>query len=206
MITVMPDGNLNTEKLWRQFSDHIRAFVRSKVSSESEAEDVLQDIFMRIHQGLDRLKDEERVQSWVFGIARRALADHYRNKSSRPTDKKADPEDSSESEDEARSINLADYDGTHDVHEEVLSWLVPMIDELPEMYRVPLKMADVEGKKQQEIADYLGLSLSGAKSRVQRARKKLGEVLAACCDIEFGEEGRAVAFRRLRDNECEDCD
>ncbi|MDR8392907.1 RNA polymerase sigma factor SigZ [Aliifodinibius sp. S!AR15-10] len=202
----MASDNLNTETIWRKFSDHIRSFIRSKVSSESEVEDVLQDIFMRIHQGLDQLNDENKVQSWIFGIARRALADHYRNQSTRPTDKDVDTEDRLELQNVDESINLADYEGPHDVHEEVLSWLVPMIDELPEKYRIPLKMADVEGKKQQEIADHLGLSLSGAKSRVQRGRKKLGEVLAACCDIKFGEEGRAVAFRRLRDDECESCD
>jgi RNA polymerase sigma-70 factor (ECF subfamily) len=68
-------------------------------------------------------------------------------------------------------------------------------------------MADVEGKTQQEVADYLGLSLSGAKSRVQLARQKLGEVLAACCEVEFGEEGRAVAYRKVKEDgeSCENC-
>lgn len=52
----------------------MRRFIRSKVSSDEEAEDILQDIFIRIHQGIDDLRYEDRVQSWVFGIARRALA------------------------------------------------------------------------------------------------------------------------------------
>ncbi len=201
----MNGNNINTKTLWKEFSDHVRAFIRSRVSSDAEAEDILQDIFMRIHQGLDQLNKKERVQSWVFGIARRALADYYRKKSRDRTDTEIDPENTRPVE-EADIANMAYYEGPHDVHEEVLSWLIPMIDELPEKYRVPLKMADVEGKKQQEIADHLGLSLSGAKSRVQRGREKLGEILAACCDVEFGEEGRAVSFTRLRDDECESCD
>lgn len=204
----MSQKKIDTETLWRQFSDQVRNFIRSRVSSDSEAEDVLQDIFMRIHKGIDDLHHEDRVQSWVFGIARRALVDHYRKKG-RDKEEPAGTEIKKKEENEDSVLDLNQFEGEHDVHEEVLSWLIPMIDELPEKYGKPLKMADVEGKTQQEVADYLGLSLSGAKSRVQRARQKLGDVLAACCEVEFGEMGRAVAYRKIKDENgeegCEDC-
>lgn len=193
---------INTENLWKEFSGHVRNFIRQRVSDENEAEDVLQDIFIRIHNGIGSLKNEERVESWVFGIARRALADYYRSKNR----KKATPaSDKMEEPADEANFNINEFEGEHSVHEEVLSWLIPMIDELPEKYRTPLKMADVDGKTQQEVADRLELSLSGAKSRVQRAREKLGKVLAACCEVEFGEEGKAVAYRKLEDEKCEDC-
>lgn len=193
----MSGNTLNTETLWQKFSDQVRRFIRSRVSNDDEAEDVLQDIFIRIHKGIDGIRHEDRLQSWVFGIARRALADFYRQKG-------RDKEEPAGNEiriggDEDPTLDLNEFKGEHDVHEEVLSWLIPMIDELPEKYGKPLKMADVEGKTQQEVADDLGLSLSGAKSRVQRARQKLGEVLAACCEVQFGEEGRAVAYHKKRD-------
>jgi RNA polymerase sigma-70 factor (ECF subfamily) len=195
---------ISTETLWRQFSEHVQAFVRTKVSGDDVAEDILQDIFMRIHKGIGNLRHEDRVQSWVFGIARRAIADHYRKKGR----DKENPAGGDIGDDEAVEdpvLNITDFEGSQDVHEEVLSWLIPMIDELPEKYSKPLKMADVEGKTQQEVADQLGLSLSGAKSRVQRARQKLGEVLAACCEVEFGTEGRAIAYRKLEEEKCDDC-
>lgn len=203
----MLENQLNTETLWRKFSDQVRRFIRPRVSNDSEAEDVLQDIFIRIHKGINDLRHEDRVQSWVFGIARRALVDHYR-KRGRDKEEPAGTDIKTE-EDEDPTLDLNEFEGEHDVHEEVLSWLIPMIDELPEKYGKPLKMADVEGKTQQDVADYLGLSLSGAKSRVQRARQKLGKVLAACCKVEFGSEGRAVAYRKIKDENgeegCEDC-
>lgn len=200
----MTDHALNTEMLWRKFSGKVRSFIRSKVSNNDEAEDVLQDIFIRIHKGIDDLRNENRVQSWVFGIARRALADHYRKKG-RDKEEPAGAEIKTGG-DEDPMLDLNDFEGEHGVHEEVLSWLIPMIDELPDKYGKPLKMADVEGKTQQEVADHLGLSLSGAKSRVQRARQKLGEVLAACCEVEFGDQGRAVAYRKIKEEEgCDDC-
>ena len=195
----MSDQTLNTELLWRKFSEQLRGFVRSKVSNDEIAEDVLQDIFMRIHKGIEDFRHEGRLHSWVFGIARRAIADHYR-KRGRNREQPAGTDVRNE-EGQKADFNLNQYDGEHDVHEEVLSWLVPMIDELPDKYGKPLRMADVEGKKQKEVADHLGLSLSGAKSRIQRARQKLGEVLAACCEVQFGQEGRAVAYRKKRDED-----
>ena len=75
-----------------------------------------------------------------------------------------------------------------------------MAGQLEEMYRRPLIMADFEGHTQPEVADELGLSLSGAKSRVQRARRKLGALLKECCEIEFSPEGRAQAFRRREES------
>ncbi len=201
----MSAQSLNTKALWQQFSDQVRGFIRSKVSTDEEAEDILQDIFIRIHKGVDDLRHEDRVQSWVFGIARRALADHYRQKG-RVKEEPAGAEIKTGGDEDA-ILDLNEFDGDHGVHEEVLSWLIPMIDELPKKYGKPLKMADVEGKPQQEVADYLGLSLSGAKSRIQRARQKLGQVLADCCEVEFGEEGRAVAYRKIKeeDESCDDC-
>lgn len=193
----MSDQPLNTITLWRQFSKQVHGYIRSKVDSDAVAEDVLQDIFIRIHKGIDRLEHEDRLQSWVFGIARRALADYYRKKGrsrEQPASGEVKPDCSRDP-----VLDLNEFEGSHGVHEEVLSWLVPMIDELPDKYGKPLKMADVKGKKQQEIADRLGLSLSGAKSRVQRARQKLGEILAACCEVEFGGEGRAVAYRKKKE-------
>ncbi|MGD8426297.1 MAG: RNA polymerase sigma factor SigZ [Balneolaceae bacterium] len=199
----MPEKPLNTERLWREFSDHVRAFVRTKISDDAESEDVIQEIFVRIHQGIGKLRKKDRIQSWVFAIARRTIADYYRAKG-------RDKELPLGSDVESRNVNepipnLNEFEGSHDVHEEVLSWLIPMIDELPEKYGHPLKMADVEGKTQQQVADHLGLSLSGAKSRVQRAREKLGEVLAACCKVEFGKEGRAIAYRKIEQDNCDDC-
>lgn len=199
----MADEQINTETLWQQFSEQVRNFIRSRVSNKQEAEDILQDIFIRIHKGIDRIKYEDRVQSWVFGIARRALADYYRKKGSDREQLSNDDVTGEGTEDSVLDLN--EFEGNHDVHEEVMSWLIPMIDELPDKYAIPLRMADVKGRKQQDIADDLGLSLSGVKSRVQRARQKLGEVLAACCEVEFGEEGRAVAYEKIKDETCEDC-
>jgi RNA polymerase sigma-70 factor, ECF subfamily len=78
-----------------------------------------------------------------------------------------------------------------------------MADEIEELYRSALIKADFEKISQRKLAHELGISESGLKSRVQRARKRLAEILQRCCEVEFSSEGRAVAFRRLRECHCD---
>lgn len=193
------DPSNDRDAPWRPFVEGLRRFIAGRVPS-AHAEDVLQDTLARLHEAASSLNDADRAEAWVFSIARRAIADFYRKEERRPVDTTVDDPDAFADADDPAPENLADYDGAHDVHEEVLSWLRPMAEELPEMYRRPLVMADFEGRTQQAVADTLGLSLSGAKSRVQRARAKLGDLIKQCCDVEFGPEGRARAFRRRESN------
>lgn len=111
--------------------------------SETDADDVLQDIFLRIHNGTLQVERAEQVPAWIYTVARRAVADVYRAHYRRPEDALI------EADELAGEVpadgHLASYRGGHDVHEEVLSWLRPVIDELAEPYRTALLLADVEG-------------------------------------------------------------
>lgn len=192
-LDAQPDA---VESLWRTFHEQVHAFVLRRVPSAIDADDVVQDIFLRIHQGINNLRADHQVQAWVFTIARRTIADFYRKHYRRLAETHSGLDDLPASEESPISGNRATFAGDHSVHEEVLSWLRPMIAQLPEKYRVPLYLADVEGYTQREVAERLGLSLSGAKSRVQRARVMLGNVLNTCCQVEFGPAGEAIEFRR----------
>ena len=189
------------QKIWRQFSEGVRRFVSKRVPS-SDIDDLVQDILVCANRSLAQLQENKRAEAWILAIARKAIADFYRKRERQlpnvseevpePVDKSALPLE-----------NLSHYPGEHDVHEEVLSWLRPMADEIAEPYRTALIKADFEKVSQRQLAHQLGLSESGLKSRVQRARKLLADVLQRCCEIEFGGEGRAVAFRRLRACRCD---
>mgnify|MGYP006288804601 CR=1 FL=1 len=183
------------EAPWRPFVEGLRRFIAGRVPS-ADAPDVLQDTLLRLHEATDSLRDADRAEAWVFSIARRAIADHYRQEERRPVDGTAGTADDMTEDPDPTTDNLADYDGAHDVHEEVLSWLRPMAEKLPAKYRRPLVMADFEGHTHQEVADDLELSRSGATSRIRRARARLREHLERCCAVEFGPDGRAVAFSR----------
>lgn len=73
--------------------------------------------------------------------------------------------------------------------QEIGQCLRPMLDCLPVKYREAMILSELEGFSQQAVADQLGLSLSGTKSRIQRGRTKLKEILLNCCNMEVGREG-----------------
>lgn len=181
------------EPAWTHFLGGLRAFVSKRVPAQ-DVDDVTQDALMRIHTGAPGLKDPARTQAWVYTVTRRAVADYYRrHRSIEVTDSLAlesvvDP-GSGDGE------RLGRLGGDHSPHEEVLSWLRPMAEQLPPSYREALLMADFEGRTQREVAEALGLSLPGAKSRVQRARRMLAADLDRCCSVELGPDGRVQDFR-----------
>ncbi len=77
-----------------------------------------------------------------------------------------------------------------------------MLDSLPSHYAEALRLAEIEGLTQAEVARRLGLSLPGAKSRIQRGRKMLAETLLTCCHFELDQRGGVMAFERREDCRC----
>lgn len=198
MSTTARDANGAIEG-WRPFIEGLHAFIARRVPTQ-EVEDVLQDVMVRLHRGASSLRDAARAESWVYGIARRAIADFYRARAA-SLERAELPETGEPAGFEAPRKGFGSFHGSHSVHEEVLSWLEPMARALPEGYREALVMADFEGRAQSEVARVLGLSLSGAKSRIQRARRMLREELHRCCEVHLGADGEVVDFRR-RDCDC----
>ena len=123
---------------------------------------------------------------WLYRIAANAIADHYRAR--RPWD--ASPDDVAASEAE------------HDYVAELATCLAPLISELPETYRAALVLSEIEGLPHRKVAERFKISLSGAKSRVQRGREKLRQRLLHCCDIEFGRSGISGYAPRDKNSEC----
>ena len=181
------DKQADTDQVWRRFRGDLFEFIRRRVRDDAVAEDVLQDAFERIHRGIDELSDERRVAAWVHAIVRNLITDHYRKE--RPT------EELDERAEEAREDNRD--------NRLIGTCLLSMIEELPETYGVPVRMVEVEGLSQVELAARLGLSPSGAKSRVQRGREMLRRALARCCRVEFDRRGNVVDYESKR--ECGSC-
>lgn len=77
---------------------------------------------------------------------------------------------------------------------EIISRLKPIIDHLPEKYKQAITMTEFGSLTRQEMAENLGLSLSGAKARVQRARAKLKGMLLTCCHFEFDRLGNIIEY------------
>jgi RNA polymerase sigma-70 factor, ECF subfamily len=174
-------ATLTTKELWKKFSDELRRFILKHVQDLDTAEDILQDVFVKIHVHIDSLQHEDRLESWVYQIVRHAITDHYRAR--KPSLNVDDiPLAIEEEEDE-------------DAIKELAPCVKAIISALPENDRDALMMTTFGGLNQKELAEKLSISPSGARSRVQRAREKLKELLLNCCHFEFDHLGNMIDYQ-----------
>jgi len=169
-----------TEAVWSQLSSDLRRFIRRRVQSDHVADDLLQETFLRIHCGINALRGADRLAAWVYQIARNVIHDHYRKTSSGNVSlAEADPVDDRD----GGSSHLAERAG---------EWLDELVQQLPEPYRDAVELSQIQGLTQREVAERLGLSISGAKSRVQRGRVMLKQILEQCCRFQFDQRGNLM--------------
>jgi len=160
-------------EIWEEHKTHLRGYVAKRVRERDAVDNILQDVFVKAHDNLHALKFRGSVASWLFRIASNAITDHYR----------------------AQKLwvelpaELIAPEPEHDPVRELAGCLKPLIAALPESYRSALILSEIEGLPQSEVAKRLGISHSGAKSRVQRGREKLRQRLLDCCVIETGRRG-----------------
>jgi len=174
---------LSTEDIWEEFSQRLKLFIVKRVGSEHDAEDILQDVFAKIHSNLPNLEGQEKITAWVHQITRNTIIDYYRLQG------RARMQTSEMSED------LPDEVPIDDAVEDIASCLSHMIDDLPERYRQAITLTEYDGLSQRGISEQLGMSLSGAKSRIQRARGKLKDMLLECCHFEFDRLGHIIDYQ-----------
>lgn len=163
-----------TSLIWTSFSGYLKNFISQKISSQPDVEDILQEVFVKIHLNINSLQNEKKLQSWVFSIARNVINDYHR-KNLLTTD--------------LQKIEIYTDEGA-DEFEKLKDCLRPFINKLPTKYKRALYLSDVKGMKQQEIAINLNLSLSGTKSRIQRAREMIKQNFISCCNFSTDNNGQ----------------
>lgn len=168
---------------WHELEERLRPFVARRVQRPADADDVLQDVLLRLYTGLPNLRDEQRLGPWVYQVARNAITDHRRRvarQSQQPCQDVEDAEqDVSEEEFSAESV-MAAYVGR-------------FVALLPSPYREALTLTELEGLAQKDAAEMLAVSLSCLKSRVQRGRALLREAFHASCMIALDARGRVLS-------------
>lgn len=160
---------------WQNHKAQLHHYIQKRVDDDAAVDDILQDVYIKASTNLHQLKAKDSLKSWLYRIAHNTIMDFYRGRSVY----EALPEQIAEEE-----LSMSEK-----TYQEMAEALRPLIENLPEKYRLPLQMAELQSMSQQEIAEQLDLSLSGAKSRIQRARVKLREQFMACCDIEVSRGG-----------------
>jgi RNA polymerase sigma-70 factor (ECF subfamily) len=184
-----------TEELWQLVHDGLRAFIAKRVNDHDHVDDILQDVFVRVHRQMDTVNDPRRIVSWIYQVTRNAIVDHYR-KSGRPREIPAGLISDIEVFDEvSKKQETARRDEGGEYRSELAGCIRPMIDRLPQDYRDAITLVEIDGLTQQAAAKHMGLSLSGMKSRVQRGRRQLKQMLENCCLIELDRRGGVADYQ-----------
>jgi RNA polymerase sigma-70 factor, ECF subfamily len=178
---------MNDEKIniaWNKFRSELLNFIKKKIQNEADAEDILQEVFIKMYVNFEQLEHLEKLRSWLYKITNNAIIDFVRKK-----------KDSTIPLEKVENLSMTPKELSN-MNDEMLVCLSSILSELPEKYRLPLEMHDLKGMKHKEIAETLDISLSGSKTRIQRAKEKLRKVLTDCCEFEFDAYGNILDYRR----------
>ncbi len=161
-------ARLDIDDAWRRFSDGLRAYLARRVRQPADADDLLQQVFLKVAASPPDDVPEERFGAWLRRVARNVLVDASRRARVRKTDALS-PDAAADEDHEAEWTGLT-------------RCLAPMVAALPAPYADAVRRSDLDGESQRALAVELGVSHSAIKSRVQRGRRMLRERIVACCD------------------------
>lgn len=182
---------VDINEIWVEFSVPLKRFISKRISNSQDVEDILQDVYIKIYTNADSLINNTKIHAWVYRITRNAIVDYYRKKGTIEFTELSDELESEKDED--LSLNG-----------EIAACIKKMIDSLPGKYKEAVLLTEFHNLTQKELSERIGLSLSGAKSRVQRGRKMLKEMLLGCCNLEFDQMGNIIDYKH-KSSKCKYC-
>ncbi|MDZ7754755.1 MAG: RNA polymerase sigma factor SigZ [Gammaproteobacteria bacterium] len=165
-------------RAWQQHERELRAWLRGRLADPHDADDLLQELFLKAMRQNRRFCAIDNARAWLFQVARNALADRLRLKKTQV---------------ELPANLVADSNRPEPV-ETLAACLPRVMAELSAEDRETLTLCDLEGLTQEAYARRKGLSLPGAKSRVQRARKRLRAHLTEACQVRLDETGKVCCY------------
>lgn len=169
-----------SHQVWADVHERLRAFVGRRVSDSHAAEDIAQEVLLRLHRNIEHLRHEDRLDAFAYEIARNAITDHYRAKAR--AREAPSPPSRVAAHIEADPKNQHETEGP-DGRQQLARCLEPLAQRLPQPYRQALMLTDLGDHSQVQAARLTGLSVPGMKARVQRARAQLRDLLAECCEV-----------------------
>lgn len=169
--------------IWTAFHRELKAFIQNKTRNPADTEDILQDAFVKIIRNFDKVSQSQNLSKYVHGIVRNEVNDYFRKrKPAAEAEAPAEAATEAFTEEETETLNAV-----------VAGCCIrPFIEQLPGPYREALWLTEFQELSQKELAEKLGISYSGAKSRVQRGKAKLKALIMDCCAYESDRYGNLI--------------
>lgn len=189
---------LDFEAIYACYRPKIRAYL-TRLVEEQEAEDLAQEVFIKIERDLQKFRGEAQLSTWIYRIATNAALDRLRSSAFKQQDRELAASDSMEKMDTVESLwngEQASEVDQHLIRREMNACIREYIDGLPEQYRTVIVLSEVEGFKNREIAEVLQISIDAVKIRLHRARRKLQATLQNRCNFYRDERGELACDRK----------
>ncbi len=193
----MSEREFNFQKIHDDFRPKILRYLK-RIVGEDAAEDLTQDVFIKISTGLKSFKGESHLSTWIYRIATNAALDRLRSPSTKRFVQKGSSQDpfvQVELDLESKDTWTGEKSPSPDtavIREEMNDCIRSFVQNLPENYRIVLVLSELEGLKNNEICEILGVTLDTVKVRLHRARARLRKELEAHCSF-YHTEGNQLA-------------
>lgn len=181
----------NASGIWHEYAAALKQFLQNRVANEADVEDLLHDIFLKVHAKRETLNDQQKLQAWLWQIARHAVIDFYRAK--------------------GRSNDLSTQalwyeDESPSIQHSLSLCLAPFIQSLPRESADLLNAIELQGVSQKVYAETHGMAYSTLKSRVKKAREQLKAKFDQCCEFSVGADGQLMDYQSRRQSSCRRCE
>ncbi len=164
------------------FDKKIADIVCRKVKDWDYCQDLQQEIYLKIMINLPKISQADNISAYLVRLTNNTIIDYYRKKERLPVQQELSEQVADEVTSKPdRSLQLADC------------CLRPIIESLPVIYRDALVWVELEGLSHLQFAEKVGITLTNAKSRVQRAKEKLKLAILQCCNYQFDTYGNVVS-------------
>ena len=181
----MTDDELEFQKIYKTFQPKIFRYI-SRLAGEHEAEDLTQEVFIRVSQGLKTFRGESQLSTWIYRIATNAAVDRLRSPSFQLTTPKSFLSDSTGEDEEQKDVLTGEKTPSAEqqlIRKEMNECIRDFVENLPENYRTVVVLSKLEQLKNDEIAEILGVTLDTVKIRLHRARARLKKELETHCSF-----------------------
>jgi len=199
----MADEVFDFEKLHTRYRPKIHRYL-CRLAGENEAEDLCQEVFVKVERNLTSFRNEAQLSTWLYRIATNSFYDRLRSPSFKQKSKEY-PIEIDDNTLEKRDFTTQQQKPGIDqqvIRDEMNACIRGYIDQLPENYRTVLLLSEEEGFKNREIAEILQVSLDNVKIRLHRAKAKLKVSLQGNCDFYLDERSEISCDRKQqRDRE-----
>lgn len=169
---------------WEELNNHLLFFIRKRIKNKEDAEDILQDVYIKLHKNINSLNDEKKIISWIYQITRNTINECYRK---------------------CYRIKQVGFEDCHvemtqeeeeNLNDEILVSMKKFIEQLPVDSKKLIELYEFEDMSHKEISKKLEIKENTSKSRLKRAKEKIKNQLDECCLFQIDKFGNILDYTK----------